>query len=88
MKMQKVFTYFCFGIAGYGTTKSLAKLDAEEHLRKFMRDIPVVHEACRKAVAFVIDGQLVAHKSFGELLNRQQSADLLRQAITITEKAA
>jgi len=47
---------------------------------------PEMLEACRKALAFVLDGQLVAHRSFGPLLGRAESAELLRQVIAKAER--
>ena len=42
-------------------------------------------EACKKALAFVLDGQLVAHRSFDALLNRFDAAEIIRIAIAKAE---
>lgn len=48
---------------------------------------PEMLEACKKALAFVFDGQLVAHRSFGALLNRFDAADIIRAAIATAERS-
>ena len=47
---------------------------------------PDLVDACQKALAFVLDGQLIAHRSFGKLLNRFEAAEMIRRAIAKAER--
>lgn len=41
--------------------------------------------ACKDSLAFVLNGQLVAHSVFDRLVNRFETAEVIRQAIAKSE---